>query len=72
MFYRQGVFTDCDETLNHAVLLVGYREKQDKESSYWIIKNTWGDRWGERGYGKISESNDCGICKMAQYPVPIL
>lgn len=44
MFYRSGVFTECDTTLNHAVLLVGYRQKE--EGSYWIIKNTWGKRWG--------------------------
>lgn len=30
----------------HAVLLVGY----DKKRKVFIARNSWGDRWGERGY----------------------
>lgn len=40
--------TLADNKINHAVLLVGYT------SSYWIIKNSWGTKWGLNGYGYIS------------------
>ena len=46
LFYEGGVFSDAncgsDETnLNHAMLLVGYVDYPDLESSYWILKNRW-------------------------------
>ena len=44
-------------TLNHAVLLVGYTETE------WIIKNSWGTGYGENGYIYVSRDRDynCGI-----------
>ena len=39
--YRSGIFSDCDPNVNHAVLLIGYREGMG-----WRIKNTWGKNWG--------------------------
>jgi len=51
----------CAHWPNHAVLAVGYDSiKEDKE--YWIIKNSWGTRWGEDGYFRIKKGiNRCGI-----------
>lgn len=38
-----------DEDLlgGHAVLIVGY----DKESKHFTIRNSWGPKWGDHGYG---------------------
>ena len=47
--YVSGVLA-CQNrsSVNHSVLLVGYT----KDS--WIIKNSWGKNWGERGYVRVS------------------
>ena len=34
----------------HALLVIGY----DDPGGYWIVKNSWGTGWGDRGFGKVS------------------
>jgi len=52
--------------LDHAVLLVGYgvepKSFLKKETPYWIVKNTWSEKWGENGYFRIERNTGrCGI-----------
>ncbi|XP_076005009.1 cathepsin O [Genypterus blacodes] len=45
---------------NHAVLVVGY--DATGETPYWIVQNTWGTKWGNKGYVYIKiGGNICGI-----------
>lgn len=48
--YGGGVYDDveCGTSLNHGVLVVGYgRDKE--QGSYWVVKNSWGAEWGDKG-----------------------
>merc|ERR1712113_724127 len=70
-YYGGGVYEDsrcceadsdpnCIWTLNHEVTVIGYGHESGKD--YWLVKNSWGDRWGDNGYIKIKRgSGHCGI-----------
>ncbi|KAK4858184.1 hypothetical protein QYF36_012439 [Acer negundo] len=38
--------------LDHSVTIVGYGI-EETGAKYWILKNSWGKRWGDGGYMKI-------------------
>lgn len=45
--------------MNHAVLAVGYGVENGMP--YWLIKNSWGPKWGMNGYFKMEMGkNMCG------------
>jgi len=72
-FYSSGVIADpaCGTTLDHGVLAVGYGVDAVSGIKYWLVKNSWSDSWGDKGYVKIARSdgvNDTGVCGIAMDP----
>ncbi|XP_053973401.1 procathepsin L [Hylaeus volcanicus] len=63
--YHTGVYNDevcSSDMVNHAMLIVGYTPTE------WILKNWWGEEWGENGYMRLAKNkNRCGIANYAAY-----
>ncbi|CAA2974087.1 vignain-like [Olea europaea subsp. europaea] len=73
-FYSEGVFEgNCGTELDHGVAIVGYGTTLDG-TKYWIVKNSWGPEWGEKGYirmerGVKAKEGLCGIAIEPSYPI---
>jgi len=75
--YNGGVLDKmrCGTRLDHGVLVVGYTSKSNKDfPGAFIVKNSWGPRWGVKGYIYISKDTEyskkgiCGILTQPSYP----
>ncbi|MCK6599082.1 MAG: C1 family peptidase [Bdellovibrionaceae bacterium] len=57
--YSHGVYKHVKGPAlgGHAISLVGY----DDEKQAFLIRNSWGDSWGEKGFGYISYEDISGI-----------
>jgi len=61
--YSGGIYDEpaCSSSwLDHAVGCVGYGH--DGDTKYWIVRNSWGEDWGESGYVRMLwKNNQCGV-----------
>merc|ERR1712215_567986 len=59
--YKTGIFDGCTGVNpDHAVTVVGYGTESGVD--YWLIKNSWGETWGEKGYIRMKRGvRMCGI-----------
>jgi len=55
--------------MDHAVQLVGYGTDGGKD--YWLVRNSWGEGWGESGYIRLQRFGEgkepCGMDKTPQH-----
>jgi len=73
MYYKSGIFQSKKERewvlkgearpqwtrVGHTVLCYGWGESEDG-TKYWLLQNSWGERWGENGHFKMLRGDDSG------------
>ena len=69
--YTGGVMdsTACGTSLDHAITAVGYGTDSASGEEYYIVRNSWGATWGDKGYIKIAAVPGVGICGIQQISV---
>lgn len=71
--YKSGIYNESNcssDTYDHSVLIVGYGTDENGHD-YYIVKNCWGENWGENGYIRMprNQNNHCSIASYANYPI---
>jgi cathepsin L len=69
--YTSGVINDdsCGTQLDHGVVAVGYDDAANPP--YYLVRNSWGTSWGDKGHVMIGIQDGEGICGIqmaASYP----
>jgi len=64
--YTGGILTTCTSYVDHCVQLTGYQKYgQAFPNAYWIVRNSWGEDWGENGFIWVAIGQD--LCVIGDY-----
>jgi C1A family cysteine protease len=71
--YSSGVYYDTGcprNSLNHAVTALGYGHDLESKLDYWIVRNSWGTSWGDKGHILMARNkgSNCGVADVVIYP----
>jgi len=67
--YSGGVLTQCGTSVDHCVQLVGYAN-YGESGAYWVVRNSWGEDWGEQGFIWIAIGED--LCDIGDYATVVV
>merc|ERR1719387_3075974 len=73
--YTGGIVTNNPgQQVDHVISVVGWGN-DDKDGQYWIVRNSWGEYWGEMGYvrvgfGQLQVESSCAWATLADYTAP--
>jgi len=56
--YQGGIVTDSGSQIDHVISIVGWGTDSTNGQQYWIVRNSWGEYWGEMGYVRVAKGNN--------------
>jgi len=53
--YMGGIYSEYKKTpiINHVISIIGWGASDNGTTPYWIVRNSWGQPWGEQGWFRI-------------------
>jgi len=51
--YQGGIASEPGQGVDHVISVVGWGLDPISNSNYWIVRNSWGEYWGEMGYVRV-------------------
>merc|ERR1719324_2352847 len=72
--YTGGIVTTKSTQTDHSISVVGWGTDAS-EGLYWIVRNSWGEYWGEQGYvrvkhGALALEQSCAWAVVKDYTAP--
>jgi cathepsin X len=56
--YQGGIVSTPGQGIDHVISVVGWGMDAPSGKQYWIVRNSWGEFWGEMGYVYVEKGND--------------
>jgi cathepsin X len=68
--YTGGIAKSKGGMVDHVISVVGWGNDA-QEGQYWIVRNSWGEFWGEMGYIRVAKgNNDLALEEQCSWAVP--
>ena len=55
--YTGGIIATPGKGVDHIVSVIGWGT-DPKQGEYWLMRNSWGEFWGEMGYAKVAKGSN--------------